>query len=57
MPAGWNDRITSFKSFSNCAQQLSRSTNFTGGSLTLVISSLANVGAAADDQASSVTFN
>jgi hypothetical protein len=57
MPAGWNDRITSFKSFSNCAQQLFRSVNFTGGSLTLIISSLANVGAAANDQASSLTFN
>jgi hypothetical protein len=57
MPAGWNDRITSFKSFSNCAQQLFRSVNFTGGALTIVISSLANVGAAANDQASSLTFN
>jgi hypothetical protein len=57
LPAGWNDRITSFRSFSNCAQQLFRSTNFTGGSLTLIISSLANVGAAANDQASSITFN
>jgi hypothetical protein len=57
MPAGWNDRITSFRSFSNCAQQLFRSVNFTGGSLTLIITSLANVGAAANDQASSITFN
>jgi hypothetical protein len=57
LPSGWNDRITSFKSFSNCAQQLFRSTNFAGGSLTLIISSLANVGAAANDQASSITFN
>jgi hypothetical protein len=57
LPSGWNDRITSFKSFSNCAQQLFRSINFTGGSLTLIISSLANVGSAANDQASSITFN
>jgi hypothetical protein len=57
LPAGWNDRISSFKSFSNCAQQLFRSTSFTGGALTLIISSLANVGAAANDQASSITFN
>jgi hypothetical protein len=57
LPAGWNDRITSFRSFSNCAQQLFRSVNFAGGSLTLIISSLANVGAAANDQASSITFN
>ncbi len=57
LPAGWNDRISSFRSFSNCAQQLFRNTNFGGGSLTIIISSLANVGAAADDQASSLTFN
>jgi hypothetical protein len=57
MPAGWNDRITSFSSFSNCAQQLFRSVNFTGGSLTIVIRSLANVGPAGNDQASSLTFN
>lgn len=57
MPAGWNDRITSFKSFSNCAQQLFRSVNFSGGALTIVISSLANVGSAANDQASPITFN
>jgi hypothetical protein len=57
LPTGWNDRITSFRSFSNCAQQLFRNTNFGGGSLTIIISSLANVGAAANDQASSLTFN
>jgi hypothetical protein len=57
MPAGWNDRITSFTSASNCAQQLFRNTNFGGGSLTIVIRSLANVGSAANDAASSLTFN
>jgi hypothetical protein len=57
LPTGWNDRITSFRSFSNCAQQLFRSVNFTGGALTLIITSLANVGSAANDQASSITFN
>jgi hypothetical protein len=57
MPSGWNDRITSFNSFSNCAQQLFRNTNFGGGALTIVIRSLANVGSAANDQASSLTFN
>jgi hypothetical protein len=57
LPAGWNDRITSFSSFSNCAQQLFRNTNLGGGSLTIVIRSLANVGSAANDQASSLTFN
>jgi hypothetical protein len=57
LPSGWNDRITSFRSFSNCAQQLFRDINFGGGSLTIIISSLANVGPAANDQASSLTFN
>lgn len=57
LPSGWNDRITSFSSFSNCAQQLFRNTNLGGGSLTIVIRSLANVGSAANDQASSLTFN
>jgi hypothetical protein len=57
LPTGWNDRISSFRSFSNCAQQLFRNTNFGGGSLTIIISSLAYVGAAANDQASSLTFN
>jgi hypothetical protein len=57
LPSGWNDRISSFRSFSNCAQQLFRNTNFGGGSLTIIISSLAYVGAAANDQASSLTFN
>ena len=31
LPAGWNDRISSFRSYSNCAQQLFRGTNFSGG--------------------------
>ncbi|HST66224.1 MAG TPA: hypothetical protein VLM05_13645, partial [Mycobacteriales bacterium] len=57
MPSGWNDRITSFTSFSNCVQQLFRNTNFGGGALTLPIRTLSNVGSAANDQASSLTFN
>jgi hypothetical protein len=57
LPSGWNDRITSFRSFSNCAQQLFRNINFGGGSLTIIIVSLANVGPTANDQASSLTFN
>jgi hypothetical protein len=56
MPAGWNDRISSFRSYSNCAQQLFNSTNF-GGPLTGVVASLSYVGAGANDRASSVTFN
>jgi hypothetical protein len=57
LPTGWNDRISSFRSFSNCAQQLFRNTSFGGGALTIIISSLAFVGSAANDQASSLTFN
>ena len=57
MPTGWNDRITSFTSYSNCAQQLFRNTSFGGGALTIIIRSLSNVGSAANDQASSLTFN
>jgi hypothetical protein len=57
LPAGWNDRISSFRSYSNCAQQLFNAINFGGGSLTGIISSLAYVGSAANDKASSVTFN
>ena len=56
MPAGWNDRVSSFRSYSNCAQQLFNSTNF-GGALTGVITSLSYVGSGANDRASSMTFN
>jgi hypothetical protein len=57
LPSGWNDRISSFRSYSNCAQQLFRGTSFSGGALTNIVSSLSYVGSAANDQASSVTFN
>lgn len=57
LPSGWNDRISSFRSYSNCAQQLFAATNFQGGALTGIISSLSYVGPAANDKASSVTFN
>jgi len=57
LPSGWNDRISSFRSYSNCAQQLFKSTSFTGGALTNIVSSMSYVGSAANDQASSVTFN
>ncbi|HZB50591.1 MAG TPA: hypothetical protein VE547_16000, partial [Mycobacteriales bacterium] len=57
MPYGWNDRISSFRSYSNCAQQLFRGTSFSGGALTNIVSSMSYVGSTANDQASSVTFN
>jgi hypothetical protein len=56
LPAGWNDRISSFRSYSNCAQQLFNSTNF-GTALTGIVGSSSYVGATANDKASSVTFN
>ena len=57
MPSGWNDRISSFKSYNNCAQQLFRGTSFSGGALTYIVTNMSYVGSAANDQASSVTFN
>ena len=57
MPSGWNDRISSFRSYNNCAQQLFRGTNFSGGALTYIVTNMSYVGSAANDQASSVTFN
>jgi hypothetical protein len=57
MPAGWNDRVSSFKSYNNCAQQLFRGTSFSGGALTSIVANMSYVGASANDQASSVTFN
>lgn len=57
LPAGWNDRITSFRSYNNCAQQLFRGASMTGGALTGILVSTPNVGAPANDQASSVTAN
>ena len=57
LPSGWNDRISSFRSYSNCAQQLFRGTSYSGGALTNIVSSLSYVGSAANDQASSITFN
>jgi hypothetical protein len=57
LPAGWNDVITSFRSYNNCAQQLFRNTYRGGGSLTGILTSTPNVGAPANDQASSLTAN
>jgi hypothetical protein len=57
LPAGWNDVITSFKSYNNCAQQLFRNTYRGGGALTGILVNSPNVGAPANDQASSLTAN
>jgi hypothetical protein len=57
LPAGWNDVISSFHSYSNCAQQLFRNTYRGGGALTGILSNTPYVGAPANDQASSLTAN
>ncbi|HYT09621.1 MAG TPA: hypothetical protein VEL73_03065, partial [Mycobacteriales bacterium] len=57
LPSTWNDRISSFRSFNNCAQHLFRDINFQGGALTGIISSMSYVGSTANDKASSITFN
>ena len=56
LPAGWNDVITSFRSYNNCAQQLFRDT-YRRTALIGVTTYTPNVGAYANDQASSITAN
>ena len=55
LPASWNDRISSFRSFSNCIQRLYRDVNF-GVALTPATTSMSWVGSAANDRASSIRF-
>lgn len=52
---GWNDRITSFKSYENCATKLWENT-FSGSSYGFCVNST-YVGAAMNDRASSMQFN
>ena len=55
LPARWNDRISSFRSYSNCLQQLFRHGSF-GTAITPKRGSSPWVGSAANDQASSIRF-
>jgi len=55
MPTGWNDQISSFRSFNRCEQQLYRDI-FYVGALTPVVANMSWVGTAANDRASSVRF-
>lgn len=55
MPSGWNDRITSFKSYGNCATKLWENT-YSGASYGFYVNS-AYVGDAMNDRASSMQFN
>src|SRR5215207_7042608 len=43
LPSGWNDRISSFRSYSNCAQQLFRWTSYSGA-LTNIVTAMSYVG-------------
>jgi hypothetical protein len=55
LPARWNDRISSFRTYSNCLQQLFRDVSFRTAVTPKRVSS-PWVGAAANDQASSIRF-
>ena len=55
MPAGWNDRISSFKSYGRCATKLWENT-FSGASYGFTVTS-SYVGAGINDRASSIQFN
>lgn len=55
MPAGWNDRISSFKSYGRCATKLWENT-FSGTSYGFTVNS-SYVGSGINDRASSIQFN
>ena len=55
MPPGWNDRISSFRSFNRCEQQLYRDIYY-HGVLTPVLANSSYVGGTANDRASSIRF-
>jgi hypothetical protein len=52
MPAGWNDVISSFKSYSNCTSTIFENGNYGGASYTAVNSTY--VGNAMNDRTSSI---
>ncbi len=56
MPYGWNDRVSSFKSFGQCATRIWENNNFTGASYGYIVNS-SYVGAAMNDRASSIQWN
>jgi hypothetical protein len=55
VPLGWNDVISSFRSFSNCQTVLFEDINF-GGSTTQKTVDLSFVGKAMNDRASSIQW-
>jgi hypothetical protein len=56
MPSGWNDRVSSFKSYGLCATRIWENTNFGGASYGFVVNST-YVGDAMNDRASSIQWN
>lgn len=54
-PLGWDNRITSFKSYSNCKTAIFENTNYGGASYGYYVNS-SNVGAAMNDRASSIRW-
>lgn len=56
MPSGWNDRVSSFKSYGLCATRIWENTNFGGASYGFTVNST-YVGDAMNDRASSIQWN
>jgi hypothetical protein len=56
MPSGWNDRVSSFKSFGQCATKIWHDVSFAGTSYGFVVNST-YVGATLNDEASSIQWN
>ena len=56
MPSGWNDRVSSFKSFGLCATKIWENTSFGGASYGFTVNST-YVGNAMNDRASSIQWN
>ena len=56
MPSGWNDRVTSFKSFNDCATRIWSDTGYSGSTYGFVVNST-NVGTTMNDQTSSIQWN
>jgi hypothetical protein len=55
MPSGWNDEISSFSAFSNCAEVLYENGGF-GGAQTQLATELSYVGDALNDEASTIRW-
>jgi hypothetical protein len=56
MPSGWNDRVSSFKSFGQCATRIWQDVGFGGSYYGFVVNST-YVGSTLNDQGSSIQWN